>query len=70
MTELKTLRDILGEALPGELLDANPDTIIHAFVERLKREGIKHIKNIEQYKAEHTINFIKHFFNISEEELK
>lgn len=74
--ELKTLKDLkwftFCTYVPGKIGNAGMDKIAHkVFTEGdLKEAAIAHAKNIQQFKAEHTINFIKHFFNLTEEDLK
>ena len=64
MTELKTLKDLF-------YLDGTPPTR-----EQLKAEAVKWVKEAEEEldlttdEKDAVINFIKHFFNLTEEGLK
>lgn len=67
MTELKTLKDLKDFEkidLDGEDYEAG-----YVKVEDLKQEAIKWVKSKKQYWPS-TDNWIKHFFNITEEDLK
>ena len=70
MTELKTLEDIEFDDLYVRSKWGRADLVISS---ELRQEAIKWIKNLEEsYFDEdlHIINWIKTFFNITEEELK
>jgi len=79
MTELRTMKDIDGD-ISSKDLTVN-QTKIEIFHE-LKQEAIKWAKEIQKpyreleskyfanFQARDTINWIKHFFNITDEELK
>ena len=77
MTELKTLKDF--EGMDGQEFDGIGDTYPYKHVATLRAEAIKWIKSIRNYQDGSCEDFdygtdldgwIKHFFNISEEDLK
>lgn len=80
MTEIKTLKD-LNTFVVGNVNKEDKDKTDHINKHQLRAEAIKHVKHYERYNDKiatfdevqlitHTVNRIKHFFNISEEELK
>jgi len=75
MTELKTLKDLRV----WDLKELEKDEQGHVHIEELKAEGIKWVKfqkdiqmHNPRYFNEYRLNiqWIKHFFNITEEDLK
>ena len=85
MTELKTLKDIEklydlgGEILIREGDEFDRSKIVSkakenrkAFLKQLKAEAVKWVKEFTPEDEGHlnVINFIKHFFNLTEEDLK
>ena len=80
--ELKTLKDILSEALPEELIGKSTDKIIKALIKRERQEAIKWVKELrfriqngfplQKYRdqEEGIEGWIIQFFNLTEEELK
>lgn len=80
MTQLKTLKDLFTDF---DDHDMNPNGVISDFQNDLKAEAIKWIKELEENPQPNTsqfydenddsylaVTFIKHFFNITDEELK
>jgi len=72
MNELKTLKDLRNKAnvAYGDSLD----DCEYGCADVIKEEAIKWIKELENQmlkrKGDQTIEWIKHFFNITEEDLK
>lgn len=69
MTELRTLKDI--HFWLGKKFNDFPDIAERIAKKDIKQEAIKWVnEGLTEKKNSGTINWIKHFFNITEEELK
>ena len=69
--KLKTLKEIYKQKFKGHIKEKNKELENFYSEEMLKAEAIKWAKNYENIEdLENVVDFIEHFFNLTEDDLK